>query len=274
MLYHIALASSSKGNCHLLSQDDGRTFIMIECGLPFNKIKDTLRELSLDIHKIKACVVTHNHQDHSRSIGKLVPYMPVYATKETFDAIGVEHFNAIPITPNKMFSLFNDFKIIPFSVFHNAPNPVNFLIKNNVDEYVLFITDTSYIDISFGDIRPSLILIEANFDKELMINQLKESEKLIKRDRGFETIQKERQLGDMGGHLSYQDTIKMLKKIKLGICQQVILTHVSPSNGFKYFAEMVYSGIDRECPVKQLNANEIETTLIYKKTNNKRRKKF
>ena len=61
------LASSSSGNCFVLTADDGKKLIL-DCGIPIKDIKIGLNFQLLDI---AGCVVTHVHKDHSKSVNDL-----------------------------------------------------------------------------------------------------------------------------------------------------------------------------------------------------------
>lgn len=50
------LASSSQGNCYLIS--DTVTTIMIECGIPIKQIK---KGCDYKIHEIAGCLISHGH---------------------------------------------------------------------------------------------------------------------------------------------------------------------------------------------------------------------
>ena len=57
------LGSSSAGNCYILRATSGETLIL-ECGLPFRKIKEGL---GWDLGGIAACLIGHRHRDHCRA---------------------------------------------------------------------------------------------------------------------------------------------------------------------------------------------------------------
>ena len=57
------LASSSHGNCYIVS--DSTTTVLLECGIPFRRIK---KGLGFDLSNIRACLVSHEHKDHSKSV--------------------------------------------------------------------------------------------------------------------------------------------------------------------------------------------------------------
>jgi len=56
MITFKSYASSSKGN--LYTVDNGKTKIMLECGLPIKKIKE---KLGFRVHEISACLISHEH---------------------------------------------------------------------------------------------------------------------------------------------------------------------------------------------------------------------
>ena len=265
MLKLISLSSSSSGNCYLITENN-EDYLMIEAGLNFKTLRHKLYELNIKMNQIKGAIISHCHQDHAGGIIDLLPYMPVYGTKETFeDKVYKTDVNIKHIEVGKMFNAGAGFNVVAFPTLHNAPNPVGYILKNSIGEYTLFATDTSNIKLKLPNIRFSLILIEANFDEEVMKQQLKESEKVVKRDRGYETVMKQRQLGDAGGHLSVQKAIKILKGFKLGLCKHVVLIHLSPSNSTLHFADMVSKALDDKIPVKQLAQFKTEITIIENK---------
>ncbi len=56
MLKFTSIASGSNGNCYLAT--DGVTKIMIECGIPIDRIK---KGCDFKIHEIAACFISHGH---------------------------------------------------------------------------------------------------------------------------------------------------------------------------------------------------------------------
>ena len=57
------IGSSSKGNCYLLN--DGSSRLMLECGLPWRKIKEAIK---FDLANIFSVLVTHEHGDHAKAV--------------------------------------------------------------------------------------------------------------------------------------------------------------------------------------------------------------
>ena len=77
------LASSSRGNCYVVS--DGDTALLLECGISFRRIK---QGLGFDLSAVRACLVTHEHKDHARSVMDLLKSgVEVFASGGTAEAL-------------------------------------------------------------------------------------------------------------------------------------------------------------------------------------------
>ena len=57
------LGSSSSGNCYIL--DNGNEALIIEAGI---KLLDVKKALGWNIRKVVGCLITHQHNDHSKYI--------------------------------------------------------------------------------------------------------------------------------------------------------------------------------------------------------------
>ncbi|MBE6905334.1 MAG: MBL fold metallo-hydrolase [Ruminococcaceae bacterium] len=61
------IASGSTGNCYLIS--DGKTKLMLECGIRFKKLQQAV---GFTLSSISGCLITHEHKDHSHSVSDLL----------------------------------------------------------------------------------------------------------------------------------------------------------------------------------------------------------
>ena len=91
-----SLASSSRGNCYVVS--DGETAILLECGISFRRIK---KGLGFDLSAIRACLVSHEHKDHAKSVMDLIKSgVEVFASEGTAEALDCALVdNAESVTP-------------------------------------------------------------------------------------------------------------------------------------------------------------------------------
>ena len=61
------IGTGSSGNCYILKDNDGK-MLLLDCGIP---IKDIKIGVDFKVSDIVGCLVTHNHQDHSKSVKDL-----------------------------------------------------------------------------------------------------------------------------------------------------------------------------------------------------------
>jgi phosphoribosyl 1,2-cyclic phosphodiesterase len=183
----------------------------------------------------------------------------IFSTKETLKAIGVKR-NTFALNKENVFN-FNGFVIKSFEVKHNAVDPVNFLIRNKVGEFILFVTDTGTLNFDIGTIKPTYIIIEANFDGDLVEERLKKRAEENYEGDDFESYWLTRNVLEDVGHLSIQKTTKILKKqIDLSLCKQISLSHVSQNRGALDF----YKRVEKEVGIKTVQLEPykiIETNL-------------
>ena len=116
-----ALASSSSGNAYVVTDRDTR--ILVECGVSHKK----LQKLSgFSLNEFQACLVSHEHKDHAKAVTDLISRgMAVYMSPGTADALETDAVNLI-----EHMEQFNvgSLDIVPFTTFHDAAEPLGFLI--------------------------------------------------------------------------------------------------------------------------------------------------
>lgn len=212
MKLHV-LGSNSKGNGYIL---EGKSqTLLLEAGLP---LKDVKEALNFDLTKVVGVLVSHAHGDHSKYVKQFIDSgIRVYTSFETVKALGGidEWWSDQTIEAGKQFSI-GEFKIIPFSVKHDAPC-LGFLINHPESGNILFVTDTHYIPNRFKGLNQ--ILIEANYEERIL------NENLI--DGKIDNMRYQRVLRS---HMSLETCIEALKANNLKGVQNIVLIHLSPQN--------------------------------------------
>ena len=125
------LASGSKGNCIYVGSKT--TKILIDAGIPAKSIRERLELIDVALEDIDAILVTHEHIDHIRALAVLGCKMgiPIFANSDTAKAI----YEILDECPKfKIFSTgetfeFGDLEVHPFSIQHDAIDPVAFTIR-------------------------------------------------------------------------------------------------------------------------------------------------
>src|SRR5690606_21236594 len=93
------LASSSAGNAYLVS--DGRTPLLIECGLPF---RDLRQRLGFGVTSLAGCLLSHEHADHARAARDILRAgVDLYATWGTVNALELTGHRLRPIRAHERF---------------------------------------------------------------------------------------------------------------------------------------------------------------------------
>lgn len=219
-----ALASSSAGNAYVVS--DQETHILLECGISHSK----LQKLSgFSLSEFQACLVSHEHKDHAKAVADLISRgMAVYMSSGTAEALETEGVELI-----EHMSQFNvgSLDIVPFTTFHDAREPLGFLIKSRVDGDVLaFATDTVNLRYKFPGLN--ILAIEANYDK----NILERCEKMPEKVRYRIT----------NSHMEIDTLCDYLRSLDLSQCREIHLLHLSDATSHEgHFINKVARAVPR-----------------------------
>lgn len=200
-----SLASSSHGNAYIVSDSDTR--ILIECGVSHKQLQ---KLAGFSLSDIKACLVSHEHKDHAKCVDELIKRgMEVYMSCGTAQAL--ENESAQLIENMEQFNV-GSFDIVPFTTFHDAAEPLGFLIKSRIDGDVLaFATDTVNLRYKFPGLN--ILAIEANYDRKI----LDRCEKLPEKVRHRIT----------NSHMEIDTLCDYLRSLDLSECREIHLLHLS-----------------------------------------------
>jgi phosphoribosyl 1,2-cyclic phosphodiesterase len=157
------IGTGSKGNCYKVS--DGRTSLLLDCGLPIKRIKESL---NFRLSEIEGCLITHEHQDHSKSFKDLMKAgIDIYMSRGTKDALKAKASHRLKIVASKEHLEIGSFQILPFDTQHDSLEPLGFVIQSKVTgEKLLYATDTYYIKYTFKNLTH--LMIECNYMPEVL----------------------------------------------------------------------------------------------------------
>lgn len=204
MFFHI-IASGSKGNATVIS--DGKTNLLIDCGICKCRLEEGLNEIGLTISDINALLITHGHTDHVSGIKFLSPSI----------CYGLE--GSVPSLCHKLDLYTNvnigSFNITPVETSHDYVSSCGFVIENK-NEKLVYITDTGIIveDIIPYVKDPDYLILECNHDIRM----------LLKTNRTMEC--KQRILSPFG-HLCNEDSALACLDIIGPNIKEIVLAHIS-----------------------------------------------
>ncbi|MEG1458036.1 MAG: MBL fold metallo-hydrolase [Acetivibrio sp.] len=240
-----SIASGSSGNCIYVGNKD--TGILVDAGISKKRITEGLSSMDVNPEKLDAIVVTHEHSDHICGLGVFTRKykVPIYGTKETIESIrNIKSMGALDETlfheiKEDCSFLVNDIVVHPFSIPHDAANPVSYTFSSN-GEKIGVATDLGTYNASIiSNLEEcQILLLEANHD----INMLQVG--------SYPYSLKRRILSDTG-HLSNDNSGKLLSKIFSDRLKYIFLGHLSKENNYPELAyetvkcELLESGITK-----------------------------
>ncbi len=161
------ISSGSKANCTYV--ESGGFRLLVDCGLSGKQAEARLATHGVDAASIKAILVTHEHSDHIHGVGTLSRRhgIPVYANRGTMEHVGKVKGREIFSTGEEL--QVGPFAVTPFSIAHDAVDPVGFVLKSQGFKLVL-VTDLGRVTTLVREhIRgANAILLESNHDQEML----------------------------------------------------------------------------------------------------------
>jgi len=240
-----SLASGSSGNAYIIK--DQNNVLLLDAGLSGKLVQAGLAELNIDSNRIRAILVTHEHNDHIAGAGVISRRfnLPLYMTAGTWErAAGklgkIKEDNIRLVSQGMAFSLGN-LEITAIPVSHDASEPVNYVFDTGKHRAVV-LTDTGCITSSMLKSLATChaMVLEANHDVEML------------RTGPYPWPLKQRVAGQHG-HLSNLQAAKVAAWLAVhGRIQSVHLGHLSAVNNYPQLAEstvsqyLIQEGLDSE----------------------------
>lgn len=244
-----SIASGSSGNCIYVGSE--ATHLLVDVGISGKKTEAGLNSLGLKPSDLDGILITHEHADHINGLGVLSRKygIPIYATPGTIEAI-LTCSNVGKIDESLFHEVKADQKIIikdlgvnPMRISHDAAEPVAYRISYG-SKKVGICTDLGvYNDYTVECLKGmDAVLLEANHD----VNMLQVGP--------YPYYLKQRILGDRG-HLSNENSGRLLSRILHDKLQAIILGHLSKENNLP---ELAYEAVRMEITMgdNPYNAND------------------
>lgn len=206
------IASGSKGNCTLLIEDD--IMILLDCGVKLNKIEDAVWNEEAAMRSINACLLTHEHSDHSRAIQGILSYnIPCFMSPETMEKLKLKR-HVFPLNDGDIVHR-GYMTIVAFNVHHDVPC-TGYMITTNKSR-VVYITDYAYSHYKFPD--TTHYILGCNYDEETLMEGIESGET----DRA-------QVMRVMNVHPSLNTVSRLLRANDLSKLVEVHLIHISDHN--------------------------------------------
>ncbi len=225
-----SIASGSSGNCIYAGSD--KTSLLVDAGISGKRIEQGLHTAGMTGKDMDGVLVTHEHSDHIKGLGVLARKhgIPIYATRETYQEIlACPSIGKIPeglyheVRPDQPFAI-GDLEIEPFSISHDAANPVGYRI-NHQGHSAAVATDLGVYDTYIVNHLQNLdvLLLEANHDVHML-------------EVGVYPYYLKQRILSNRGHLSNEMAGQLLCQVLHDGMKRILLGHLSKENNYPALA--------------------------------------
>jgi len=248
-LYITSLNSGSNGNCYYIGNNSEA--VLVDVGISCRETEKRMKHLGLDIKKVKAIFVSHEHGDHIKGVSTLANKynLPVYITSITakYGPILIKHLSKHfkadePVQVGELF-------VTAFTKYHDAADPHSFIVRYN--------TTTVGVFTDIGKTCKPLIhyfkqcnaaFLETNYD-EAMLENGRYPLHLKNRIRGGQ------------GHLSNKEALDLFINHRAPFMTHLVLTHLSKENNTPQLAEQLFTPHANGTAI--IVASRYEATAVY-----------
>lgn len=157
------ISSSSSGNGYII--ESGRQTLILELGLQMADYVSNIK----DFTSVCGCVATHCHTDHlNKSTAKefIRRGVRVYMGEEVLKECEIEGIEPLK---SHFRNRAGGFTVQTFPAPHNVPN-CGFLIETPTAERIVFVTDTTGVNLRFRNIH--CIMCECNYDEDTLLDNM------------------------------------------------------------------------------------------------------
>lgn len=231
----ISIQSGSNGNCVYVESDGVR--LLFDAGVSGVQAESRLARHGLDIREVNAVLISHDHSDHSSSLGVFQRKfgLPVYVTPRTLlqagrrKALGrlhwIEHFTSGASLR------FGHVTVETIPTPHDGVDGVAFVVDDGRRRLGI-LTDLGHIFRGLGSLVESLdaLILESNYDPRMLACG------------GYPPHLKRRIRGP-GGHLSNQEAAWLVADAASPRLRWLCLAHLSEENNTPQRAQQVHREI-------------------------------
>jgi phosphoribosyl 1,2-cyclic phosphodiesterase len=249
-LFITSLNSGSNGNCYYIGNKTEA--ILIDAGISCSEIEKRMKRLGLNIQKVKAVFISHEHTDHISGLQVLTKKyrLPVYITHAAlrYGRLRLEKHLITSFTAHEPV-LIGNLAITAFPKFHDAADPYSFIVCCNEIKVGVF-TD---IGVPCKNVinhfqQCHAAFLETNYD-DTMLEQGRYPHFLKSRIRGG------------NGHLSNKQALELFTAHRPSFMSHLFLSHLSKNNNCPDLVQQLFN--EHAGGVKMVVASRYEETAVY-----------
>lgn len=250
-LFITSLNSGSNGNCYYIGNETEA--VLIDAGISCRETEKRMKRLGLNIKKVKAVFISHEHNDHIKGLVTLSKkyQLPVYITQGTHKGaqIRLEKNLICRFSADEPVNIGN-LSINAFNKFHDAGDPHSFTVSSD--------TVTVGVFTDLGRACTQLVrhfkkchaaFLEANYDEEMLMN-------------GDYPYYLKQRITNGHGHLSNTESLELFRKHRPSFMSHLILSHLSENNNDPVLVKALFSSYSKGTEIVIASRYE-ETEVFY-----------
>ena len=249
-----SLNSGSNGNCYYVGNEQDA--VLVDVGLSCKETERRMKKLNLDMQKVRAIFVSHEHIDHVRGLAGLAEKfsLPIYITNKT--KVGCYH-----LTQHHTIHFYADepvdvgsLRVVGFAKMHDAVDAHSFTISyNNITVGVFTDIGTVCKNLVHHFKKCHAAFLEANYD-DTMLENGKYPNFLKDRIRGSH------------GHLSNAQALDLFAKHKPKFMSHLLLAHLSKDNNDINLVQKIFT--EKANATKIIVASRYAESEVFTVSNN------
>lgn len=249
-VYFASLNSGSNGNCYYVGNESEA--ILVDAGISCRETERRMRKLNLQLNRVKAIFISHEHSDHIKGLYQLARKysLPVFISEKTLQYAGLKNdglqFQHIQHGASIKIGSLN---IKAFSKHHDAADPYSFVIEQGGTRVGVF-TDIGHPckEVIHHFSRCHAVFLEANYDDAMLQN-------------GNYPYHLKKRISSNKGHLSNQQALELFLKYRSAKLSHLILSHLSKENNDITLVESLFKQVAATTQIAV--ATRFEETVLW-----------
>lgn len=228
-LFITALNSGSNGNCYYIGNQ--QEAILVDAGISCRETEKRMKRLGLDIGKVKAIFISHEHSDHITGLAGLSKKfrLPVYITASTRRDSRLPLIDELvfPFRAGQPISIGN-LHITAFSKRHDAVDPHSFIVSDGKLRIgVLTDIGSCCKEVTTYFKQCHAVFLESNYCEDMLA-------------KGNYPYYLKQRISSDKGHLSNRQALELFLVHRSQYLTHLVLSHLSKNNNDPALVERLF----------------------------------
>jgi phosphoribosyl 1,2-cyclic phosphodiesterase len=252
-LFIASLNSGSNGNCYYIG--NGEEAVFVDAGLSCRETEIRMKRLGLNMSRVRAIFISHEHSDHIIGVNQLVSKykIPVYVSQSTLKEAGfwkIRKFTSY-FTAQQPVQI-GGLQITAFQKKHDACDPHSFVVsaaKTNIGVFTDIGEPCDQLVHYFRQCHAAFL--ESNYDEEML-------------EKGRYPFFLKNRIRGGSGHLSNRQAMDLYIKHRPSFMSHLLLSHLSKENNSPEIVESLFASVASETRV--VVASRYRESAVYEIT--------